>query len=175
MKIRFVRIVGCIAALSALSNCLVAADTANQQFTVNVPTSVSIVAPAAVSMTHDETDNPQAFPAQAWVVKGNSTTGVTVTFATAQPFIHATDANFKRNARLELALGTSQGPAVWQVTAAADQTDYVANDNVAQVTAQSNGVGRANLDLTVKFITEEFGVFAAGAYSTTVTGTVAAR
>jgi hypothetical protein len=174
MKFQFVRLAA-ITAVVALSNSLFAADTGVQNFTVNVPASVSIVAPAAVSLTHDQTDNPQAFPAQSWVVKGNTLAGVTVSFATAAPFVHATDPTYKRNARLELAIGTTQGPAVWQVTAAADETDYVGNDNVATVSAQSNGVGRANLDLTVKFITEEFGVFAAGAYSTTVTGTVAAR
>lgn len=174
MKIRFVSFAATLAAFVILTNVLLA-DNKSQNFTVNVPSSVSIVAPAAVSLTHDQSDNPQAFPAQAWVVRGNTLAGVTVNFTTSQPFTHATDSSFKRNARLELALGAVQGPAAWQVITAADQTDYVANDNVADVSAQSNGVGRANLNLTVKFITEEFGVFAAGSYTTIVTGTVAAR
>lgn len=175
MKNQFVRIVASLAAVVVLSNCLLAATTGTQTFTVNVPSSISIEAPAAVSLTHDETNNPQAFPAQSWTVKGNTLNGLTVAFATAQPFVHATNNTFKRNARLELALGGVQGPAAWTVTTAADQTDYVANDNVAQVAAESNGVGRATFNLTVKFLTEEFGVFASGNYSTTVTGTVAAR
>lgn len=166
-----------LAAFSALSTLGVvhAANNGNQTFTINVPASISIVAPNAASLVHDESDNPQAFPAQTWTVRGNTINGVTVAFSTTQPFIHETDSNFKRNARLELAVASSQGPATWTVTTPADETNYVANDNVAQVAAESNGVGRASLNLTVKFITEEFGVFAAGNYSTTVTGTVTAR
>jgi hypothetical protein len=175
MKNRLARFALSAFAVIGLTSGLRAATTATQNYTVNVPVSISITAPSAASLTHDETDNPQAFPAQTWTVRGNNSTGVTVTFATAQPFVHATNNTFKRNARLELALGTVQGPASWTVTTAADETNYTSNDNVAQVAAESNGVGRANFNLTVKFMTEEFGVFAAGAYSTTVTGTVTAK
>ena len=147
----------------------------NQVFKVIVPTSVSIVAPSAVAITHNETDAPQAFPSQAWAVKGNSLNGVNVSFATVSPFVHATDNTFKRNAKLDLAVGTVTGPAAWTIGVATDSTNYVNNDGVAQVTASSNGVGRANMNLTVSFITEEYGVFAAGDYLTTVTGTIAAK
>ena len=155
------------------SNSCMAQST--QSFKVVVPQSLSIVAPAAVTLTHNETDNPQAFPAQSWVVKGNVLAGVNVSFATATPFVHSTDNTYKRNAKLDLALGTVQGPATWTVGTATDTTDYVANDGIAQVTASSNGVGRANFNLTVSFITEQYGVFAAGDYLTTVTGTIAAK
>ncbi len=97
-------------------------------------------------MTHDQSNNPQAFPEQAWIVRGNVRNGVTVTFATATPFVHTEDDNFKRNAKLELALGTRQGPATWNVDTSSDTTDFASNDNIAQVTASSNGVGRANLN-----------------------------
>jgi len=152
-----------------------AQTTATQGFTISIPQSLSIVAPAAVSLTHDQTNNPQAFPQQPWVVKGNNTTGVNVSFAAATPFIHATDPTFRRNARLALALGATQGPAIWTVGIAQDSTDYVTNDGIAIVTSSSTGVGRANLNLVVSFITEEFGVFAAGDHTTTVTGTIAAK
>lgn len=147
----------------------------SQTFTVIVPPSVSIVAPAPATLTHNETDAPQAFPVQAWTVKGNSLTGVNVTFSTTTPFVHATDDTFKRNAKLDLAVGTIQGPAAWTVGVASDSTNYINNDGIAQVTASSNGVGRASMNLTVSFITEEYGVFAAGNYLTTVTGTIAAK
>lgn len=173
MNFRLVRIAACFAAILGMSTFAFAGD--NQTLTVVVPTSISITAPTAASITHDESDNPQAFPVQTWAVKGNVRNGMTVTFATNQPFVHAQDSSFKRNARLELALGTVAGPATWSITSSADQTDYVNNDSVAQVSAESNGVGRANFDLTVKFITEEYGLFAAGNYVTTVTGTVTAK
>jgi hypothetical protein len=165
--------VACAALIGFVSETAMAQST--QSFKVIVPASVSIVAPAAATLTHNETDAPQAFPAQAWTVKGNSLNGVNVTFSTTSPFVHATDNTFKRNAKLDLAVGTIQGPAAWTVAVASDTTNYTNNDGIAQVTASSNGVGRANMNLTVSFITEEYGVFAAGDYLTTVTGTIAAK
>jgi hypothetical protein len=165
-----------IVALSVVAPMSAMAQTSGtQNFTVNVPTSVSITAPAAASITHDQTDNPQVFPTQAWVVKGNASTGLNVNFSTAQPFTHTVDNTFKRDCRLQLAVGTTQGPASWNVTTASDVSNYASGDNTALVAATSTGVGRANMNLTVSFITNEFGVFAAGDYTTTVTGTVAAN
>ena len=149
--------------------------TASQTFTVRVPTNISITAPANILINHDETDNNQPFPQQGWVVKGNTLTGVTVSFATNQAFVHTTNATFKRNAKLDLALGATLGPATWNITQATDTTDYANNDGVASVQANSNGVGRANFNLAVTFITDGFGSFAAGDYVTTVTGTVTAN
>lgn len=149
--------------------------TGSQTFTVSVPQNISITAPAAVGLTHDQSDNPQAFPAQAWTVRGNSLGGVNVSFATSNAFTHATDPTFKRDAKLNLALGTVQGPALWTIAVPQDQTNYLTGDGVAQVTASSNGVGRASFNLAVTFITEEFGTFAQGDYTTTVVGTVAAN
>ncbi len=152
-----------------------AQTTGTQTFTVNVPTAVSIVAPAAASINHDQSDNNNAFPAQTWIVKGNAVNGVNVSFATANPFTHATDNTMKRDAKLDLAVGTTAGPAGWTVTTPSDTSNFGSGDNVATVAATSNGVGRANMLLTVSFVTGSFGEFAAGAYSTTVTGTVAAN
>lgn len=151
------------------------ANTGSQTLTVSVPQSISITAPSAVSLTHDQTDNPQAFPAQPWIVRGNSSAGVTVNFAITSPFTHATQPEFKRNAKLNLSVGTTQGPATWTVGVAQDQTDFAASDNIAQVSASSSGAGRASLNLGVTFLTDEFGVFAAGNYTTTVVGTVSAN
>lgn len=164
-----------IAAAVVCSPSLLMAQTGSQGFNVVVPQSLSITAPTAVSLTHDQTNNPQAFPDQSWVVRGNVRNGVTVTFATSSPFVHSDDPTFKRNARLDLAVGSFQGPAEWQIDTASDSTDIANNDNVAQVAASSNGVGRANLNLKVTFVTEDFSLFAAGDYITTVTGTIAAK
>ncbi len=149
--------------------------TATQTFTVTVPQNISISAPAAVSLLHDETDNNQSFANQPWVVKGNIRNGVLVSFATGSAFVHTQDNTFQRNAKLDLGLGTTAGPAIWTITKATDQTDYATADGIATVEANSNGVGRASFNLGVSFITEEFGLFAAGDYVTTVTGTITAR
>ncbi len=152
-----------------------AQTTGSQKFSVSVPTSITITPPSDVSITHDESDNNQNFPAQQWIVRGNTLSGVTVSFATASAFVHATDSSFKRNAQLDLSVGSSQGPAAWTVTQATDVTDYVNNDGVASVQATSNGVGKATFNLAVKFITDNFGTFAAGNYESTITGTVTAN
>lgn len=148
---------------------------ATQSFKVIVPQSVTITAPAAVEITHDQTDNLQAFPTQIWTVRGNGLAGVNVTFETQQPFTHATDNSFKRNAKIDLAVGTKQGPADWTISKATDTSDYATNKNKASVAASSNGVGRAQFNINVSFVTDSFGTFAAGDYLTTVVGTVTAK
>ncbi len=154
---------------------LAAQTTANQKFTVTVPSNISITAPVDATLTHDESDSDQAFPAQAWVVRGNTLAGVNVSFSTGTAFVHTTNNTFKRDAQLGLVLGSSTGPATWTIGTAADATDYDNSDEVATVSASSDGVGSANFDLAVTFITDTFGSFAAGDYETTVTGTVSSN
>ncbi|MBM3964598.1 MAG: hypothetical protein FJ308_05950 [Planctomycetes bacterium] len=156
-------------------NTVFGQSTANQTFKVIVPTSVSISAPAAVTINHDETNSAQSFPAQAWVVKENAKSGVNVSFSTGSAFVNNQDATQKHDAKLTLAIGDTAGPGTWTIVNATDTTDYAKNDEVAQVSASSDGVGRANLNLTVQFQTVECGLFAAGEYSTVITGTVAAN
>lgn len=171
------RIVAIVALSVSAPMSAMAATTGTQTFTVTVPSAISIEAPvtSSVSLTHDQTDALNAFPAQQWVVKGNDPDGVNVEFSTTTPFVGP--GTSKANVRLNLAVGTTQGPAAWTVTTAQDTTAYAnaVPDNSALVAVQSNGVGRANLDLTVSFLGGEFGTYAAGDYVTTVTGTVAAR
>jgi len=150
-------------------------SSAIQKFTVSVPTSVSIVAPTEASLTHDQSDNNQAFSPQTWTVKGNSAKGVNVSFNTGSAF--ATKDGDKRDAKLTLGLKSSAGKGTWTITTPTDSTDYAnaTPKEKATVTASSNGVGRAELDLTVEFLGGQWGLFAAGDYSTTITGTVAAN
>ncbi len=149
--------------------------SASQSFTVVVPPSISIVAPSNQVITHDQSNNNQSFPIQSWTVKGNLAHGLNVSFATASAFTHSSDLNSKRNAQLGLTLASSQGTAQWAVTKANDATNFAIGDELAEVTAVSDGVGRANFNLSVTFVTEEFGLFAAGDYSTTIVGTVSAN
>ena len=153
-----------------------AQSSGSQSFTVTVPQSISITAPAAAVITHDETDAAQNFQPQNWVVRGNARNGVNVTFSTAQPFVHVDNSTFKRDAKLMLALGSSQGPATWTVEGTGtDTTNFSTGDGVATVGASSNGVGRSTMLLSVSFLTENFGEVVAGNYVTTVTGTIAAK
>ena len=161
-----------IALIVSLSSVASAQTTGSQKYTVTVPTNISITAPVDATITHDESDNDQAFPAQQWTVKGNTLAGVSVTFETDQAFTHTTDNSFKRDAKLDLSINTNSGPATWNISQASDQTDYDNSDEVASVQASSDGVGRATFDLAVSFLTGEYGSFAAGDYETTVTGTV---
>ena len=152
-----------------------AQKNASQKFKVTVPSAIAIIAPANVSIIHDETENNQPFPAQQWIVKGNSLAGVAAAFSTNQAFTHLVDPTSKRNAQLGVSINSSVGAAAWTVTQATDTTDYANNDGVATVGITSNGFGRANVDIAVSFITDGFGSFASGEYETTVTGTVTAN
>ena len=160
--------------LFSTATAMAQAPTASQTFRVVVPTNISITAPELAEITHDQSDADQSFPAQQWVVKGNVNGGVNVTFVALTPFIHTVDDTFKRDARLSLAVASSVGPASWTVTEPTDETNYIAGEDTASVAATSNGVGRANFDLSVQFITDDFGTFAAGNYESTVVGTVSA-
>jgi hypothetical protein len=153
-----------------------AQTTGTQTFTVVVPTSISITPPNnAVQLTHDLSDNPQEFPPQAWVVRGNLRNGVNVAFTAGSPFVHTTDANSKRDLKLDIAVGSSQGPAAWTVGTASASTNYLAGTDTATVTVSSNNAGRASLNLLVSFITDDFGTFINGDYVSTITGTIAAN
>jgi hypothetical protein len=147
-----------------------------QGFTVRVPNRLTITPPApAVSITHDETANDQTFAAQQWAVKANSRDGATVVFSTDQAFTHTADASFKRDAKLDLAIASSSGPASWTLAVASDQTDHAASDEIATVQAGSTAPGKADFDLTVTFITGDLDTLAEGDYSLTITGTLTAN
>lgn len=165
-----------VAALLIVSSASIASAqttaTATQKFKVIVPANISITAPANVVITHDQTDNDQAFPPQQWTVRGNTLAGVAVSFSTQSPFVHTTDPTFKRDAQLSLGVGPTTGPATWNITTASDATNYLNADDTATVTASSSGIGKAVFQVNMKFLTNGFGTFAAGDYESTVVGTV---
>jgi len=176
MKIRSSTIVAAFLCLVFSGSLCSGADTDRQGFRVIVPTTISIVAPVTTpTITHDQSDNNQPFPVQTWTVKGNLATGVNVAFSTMSVFVNNANTASRRNVQLGLAVNGAQGPAAWAVTNATDSTNYLAGDEVAQVTARSDGAGSANFDLSVTFVTEDFDLFTAGQYEVTVVGTVAAN
>ena len=176
MKIRSSTIVAAFLCAAFSASLCSAADTDRQGFRVIVPTTISIAAPAtSATITHDQSDSNQPFPVQTWTVKGNLATGVNVAFSTMSAFVNNADSASRRNVQLGLAVNGAQGPASWVVTRATDSTNYLSGDEVAQVTAESDGAGSANFDLSVTFVTEDFDLFTAGQYEVTVVGTVAAN
>lgn len=150
--------------------------TDQQRFRVRAPFRLIVISGAPdVSIVHDQTDNDQVFPPQPWLVRGTWPFGVTVTLATSQAFTHTTATTLKRDARLDLRIVSTQGFAQWRVDAPTDRTQYASGDERAVVQASSNFIGRAELALTVTFLTVQFADVAAGDYELTVVGTATAN
>lgn len=165
--------VGALMAGAQLAYTAPLTDSASQTFTVNVPKRVSITAPTSPApLTLPDSSNPLAFPGQAWQVKGNVRSGVSVNFKTTQAFVHTTENTYKRDAKLTLALTSSTGPATWTAGTLTDQTNYSGADEEALVSYSSNKVGQAVFDLGVEFLTVDIAEVAEGDYTTTVIGTV---
>lgn len=151
-------------------------SSAQQNFRVVVPTSATVSVPTlesgATKLVHDETDQKQSFRPLTWTVKGNTLAGVAVSFETSTPFVNVDQPTFRRDVGLHLAVVATAGSASWQVTQETSESSYESGQQAAAVMAESNGVGRADLALTVDFITDSFGTLATGDYVTTVVGTV---
>lgn len=153
-----------------------------QTFNIRVPKNITITCPdVVVDHTHDGSDTNQAFPdTQSWVVKGNSTNGVTVNFTLNSPFtldgLGSTDNDKRRDASLTITPGATQGPASWTAATSTIATDAQVGTLTASYSAQSDGVGRAIFDLDMTFVntlnSEGFGSYQEGTYTTTVTGEV---
>lgn len=186
MKMNIKGLLKVVSAVVAMVGCqsLMAQTTDTQKFTVNVPSALSIIAPADQLLTHDATNNNQVFSpgtntANHWAVLCNSGAGATVNLTTSTPFTHATNNSYKRDARLALAVSSTDnngsGSAIWTVSSATDQTNYTSADNNATVTATSSAPGKATLALTVTFITNTYSTLLQGDYSIDVVGTIAAN
>ncbi|MFO1002879.1 MAG: hypothetical protein U0936_21315 [Planctomycetaceae bacterium] len=138
-------------AIAALSQTVSAQTTDTQRFTVTVPSTLSITGPADQTLTHDTTNNNQVFApgsntADHWAVQCNSGAGATVNLRTNTPFTHTSNSTYKRDAKLDLAVSSSDNngtSAIWTVSTASDQTNYAGSDNVAAVQATSSQPGKA--------------------------------
>ena len=166
--------------VTALLLALGFSQSANAQlqteiFTVTVLNSVSLIAPPAAAIVHDTSDNDQVFPVQNWIAQTSGLTGATVTLEAQGPFVNVLDSNFQRDIRMDLAITTTDPIANWTVTSSSDQTDYSNNVQTATVAAQSEGAGLGQLGLTVTFVETDYSSLGAGAYTTTVAGTITAN
>ncbi len=169
--------------VAACCQSAMAQTTDTQRFTVTVPSTLSITAPADQSLTHDTTDNNQVFSpgslaANHWAVQCNSSAGATVNLRTSTPFTHTSNSTYKRDAKLDLSVSSSDNSssgAIWSIATASDQTNYVASDNIASVQATSAQPGKATLALSVTFITNTYSTLLQGDYQIDVVGTIAAN
>lgn len=174
---------GAAVVIVAGSQAGMAQTTDTQRFTVTVPSTLSITGPADQTLIHDTTNSNQVFspgalPANHWAVLCNSAAGATVNLTTNTPFTHTTSNTYKRNAKLDLAVSSSDNngaSAIWGVTTATDQTNFGGADNNASVQATSAMPGKATLALTVTFITNTYSTLLQGDYQIDVVGTIAAN
>ncbi len=166
----FGRILACIGLACLHAANLSAQQSATQSFVVNVPTKASVVAPSAVSITHDLSDSAQAFPGQFWSINGNTLSGMVVEFSVDQAFTHHTQQLAKSDAELSVRIHETTGPARWTATKSIDATSIADADEHAIVQVTSDSVGSATIDLGVRFLSNA--ELATGAYSTTVFCTV---
>ncbi len=172
---RFLLISAAFAACLLASNAVQAqlqTATDSQRFVVAVPGNVQIIAPPDILVVHNGGNADEVFPPQLWEVRGNVVNGVTTNFEVMQPFVHSIDPTLMRDARLDIVISSTLGPANWIVSTASDVTDYQNGDNDALVQITSDFVGWAFVDLTVTFRTVAFAQLMAGSYETTVIGTV---
>ena len=149
--------------------------TATAGYRVSVPRVATIAAPASVSIMHDETSGNQVFGAQQWTVAQNSPTGSTVTFSTSQAFTNAVAPSSKRDARLDLAVASTDSGSTWILSLPSDQTDYASANEIAKVQATSTGPGSGAFNLTVTFLTGDIFTLTSGDYTTTITATITAN
>ena len=174
--LRYIAALTTLLALVALpSSAQAQLTTGNQIYTVTVLSTMSIVAPAPAVLVHDTSDNDQVFPVQNWIAHTTGLVGANVTLVAQTPFINALDGDFQRDAKLDLAITSSDSTAGWAVTVDSDQTDYLSESNTATVSAASSGPGLGQLGLTVTFVETGYSSLAAGAYLMTVAGTIASN
>jgi hypothetical protein len=145
---------------------------AQQRYSVYVPLSSSMTAPPDVEITKQVDADNQSFPPQRWTIGGNNPLGVVVSFATSLAFTLTTDPSFKSDAELSLTLHTTHGPANWSVVQAVDSTDVTVHDEVATVQAASDGVGKADVELTTRFLVDPLSALPPGIYELMVVSTV---
>ena len=169
--------------VAACCQSAMAQTTDTQRFTVTVPSTLSITGPADQVLTHDATNNNQIFSpgtvtANHWAVLCNANAGATVNLTTSTPFTHTSNNTYKRDAKLDLAVSSTDNNgvnAIWTVATPSDTTNYVGSDNNATVQATSSRPGKATLALTVTFITNTYSTLLQGDYQVDVVGTIAAN
>ncbi len=167
---RFSRIVALLMVWSLASCCY--GQSESQKFTVNVPEGVGVTSPPQSNVNLTLTAGSDAFPEQIWNIRSNSEAGVVVEFAASGAFTHETLAGVKVDAGLDVSIPSTSGSAAWQVTQASDRSSYASGDERAVVQLVSDGVGTAQVGLTMRFVQSSLDVIPVGEYSATVICTV---
>lgn len=128
--------------------------------------------PPQALVNFELTPGSDALPEQLWNVRSNSEAGVVVEFATSGAFAHETLAGAKVDAGLDVSIVSKSGVANWQVTQGSDNSSYASGDERAVVQVVSDGVGIAQVGLTMRFVQSSVEVIPVGSYCSTVTCTV---
>ncbi len=166
-----------VVVLALISGDAVRSAHDSQQFRVNIPVRLSIAAPPTDQIRgYPGTGSANVlFAPQTWRARSNAALGANIILETATAFRHVTTTTSKRNARLDLSLVSSTGPATWTVNTATASTNYAAGNEQARVRMSSNREGGATFRLWVTFITGAPGSLQEGDYTTTVVGTISAN
>lgn len=164
---RFSRIIALMLVWSLASCCY--GQSGQHKLTVNVPEGVGVTTPSQSNVDVALTAGSDAFPEQLWSIRSNSDAGVVVEFATSGAFAHDTLAGVKVDAGLDVSIPSTSGSAAWQVTQGSDKSSYATGDESAVVQVVSDGVGTAQVGLTMRFIQSSLDVIPVGEYSTVVT------
>lgn len=149
------------------------ADTnASQTFRLAVPSSSTVTPPSQQTITATEIDGDLTFAPQTWIVQGNAMEGIVVDFGVQYAFRHTDDPTLKNDALLEVAIASTTGVANWTVNKSSDATNVNLNDEEASVQIASDGVGVANVELSVTFKYDPQRVLASGPYELTLMSTI---
>ena len=163
--------IGALAILACESGAQ-AQTSGNQTYSVVVPSVLSITAPSAVSINHNQTDANQAFPTQGWAARCNNGAGATVSFQANGPFQSVVNGTtYRRNAKMDLSVASAESGSGWETVV----DSATATTSTATVSATSSAPGNATLNLVMTFIDNHFSLLPATTFTTTVTATITAN
>lgn len=142
-----------------------------QDFVVTVGEAISLHSPGDSLISHDQTNSDQVFPEQSWIAFTTNMNGATVDL-TFGKFIHEDFAFFRRNARVDLRVVSSDPLANWVTTVSSAQTTGYFGNTLVAVSAESFGAGAGELGLSVSFLEFNPNFLAGGHYNMTVVGQI---
>ncbi len=167
---RFSRIIALTLVWSCACCCY--GQSGQQKFTLSVAEGIGVTSPPQSDVNLELVPGSDAFPEQIWNVRSSSEAGVVVEFAIGGAFAHETLAGVKVDAGLDINVPSTTGSATWQVTQSSDSSSYASGDESAVVQVVSDGVGTAQVGLTMRFVRSSLEVIPVGEYSTIVTCTI---
>ena len=142
-----------------------------QVFRVTVNEAISLRSPGDALISHDRTNNDQVFPEQTWTAYTTNMSGATVDL-TFRKFRHENFPIFRRNARVDLRVISSDPLANWVTNVGSAQTIGYFGNNPVTVSAESFGSGAGELGLTVSFLEFNPNFLPGGHYNMTIVGQI---